>query len=81
MYSAIMCFEIVHTTRTPHPRPTHTHTLTLSAKIVGGFIFGDFNFVEDTVSGMIAIHDSQKSIGKTINIGSGYDVSIEVYHP
>lgn len=36
----------------------------------------DFNFVDDTVSGMIAIHDNDKSIGEVINIGSGYDVGI-----
>ncbi|MTI11388.1 NAD-dependent 4,6-dehydratase LegB [Curvivirga aplysinae] len=36
----------------------------------------DFNFIEDTVSGMIAILDSEKSIGETINIGNGYDISI-----
>ena len=36
----------------------------------------DFNFVEDTVAGMIAILDSDKSIGETINIGSGFEISI-----
>lgn len=36
----------------------------------------DFNFVEDTVSGMIAVLDSEKSIGETINIGSGFEISI-----
>lgn len=36
----------------------------------------DFNFVEDTVAGMIAILDSDKSVGETINIGSGYEISI-----
>ncbi|WP_033068661.1 NAD-dependent 4,6-dehydratase LegB [Thalassospira australica] len=36
----------------------------------------DFNFVKDTVNGMIAILDGEASIGKTINIGSGYEISI-----
>jgi len=36
----------------------------------------DFNFVEDTVAGMIAILDSDKSLGETINIGSGFEISI-----
>ncbi|MBX9845853.1 MAG: NAD-dependent 4,6-dehydratase LegB [Xanthobacteraceae bacterium] len=36
----------------------------------------DFNFVGDTVRGVIAIHDSAKSVGEVINIGSNYEVSI-----
>jgi NAD dependent epimerase/dehydratase len=36
----------------------------------------DFNFVRDTAAGMIAILDSEKSIGETINIGSGYEITI-----
>lgn len=36
----------------------------------------DFNFVEDTVAGMIAVLDNDKSIGETINIGSGFEISI-----
>ena len=36
----------------------------------------DFNFVLDTVAGLIAILDSKKSIGETINIGSGTEISI-----
>jgi NAD dependent epimerase/dehydratase len=36
----------------------------------------DFNFVEDTVAGMIAVLDSGKSVGETINIGSGYEISV-----
>ena len=36
----------------------------------------DFNFVEDTVRGLIAVLESQKSIGEVINIGSGFEVSI-----
>lgn len=36
----------------------------------------DFNFISDTVAGMIAILDSDKSIGETINIGSGFEISV-----
>lgn len=36
----------------------------------------DFNFVEDTVAGMIAVLDSPKSVGETINLGSGFEISI-----
>lgn len=36
----------------------------------------DFNFVKDTVLGMIAILDGQASVGKVINIGSGYEISV-----
>ena len=36
----------------------------------------DFNYVADTVSGMIAILDSDKAVGEVINIGSGYEISI-----
>lgn len=36
----------------------------------------DFNFVADTVSGMIAVLDSERSVGETINIGSGFEISI-----
>lgn len=36
----------------------------------------DFNFVEDTVAGMIAVLDSDKSLGETVNIGSGFEISI-----
>jgi dTDP-glucose 4,6-dehydratase len=36
----------------------------------------DFNFVADTVAGMIAVLDSDQSVGQTINIGSGYEISI-----
>jgi len=36
----------------------------------------DFNFVADTVAGMIAVLDSEKSIGQTINIGSGNEISV-----
>mgnify|MGYP001181148322 CR=1 FL=1 len=36
----------------------------------------DFTYVEDTVNGFIAIANNQKSIGEIINIGSGYEISI-----
>jgi dTDP-glucose 4,6-dehydratase len=36
----------------------------------------DFNFVEDTVSGFIAIAESDKSVGQVINISSNFEVSI-----
>ena len=36
----------------------------------------DFNYVEDTVSGFLAIAKSPRSVGETINIGSGRAVSI-----
>jgi NAD dependent epimerase/dehydratase len=36
----------------------------------------DFNFVADTVAGMIAVLDNENSVGQTINIGSGYEISI-----
>lgn len=36
----------------------------------------DFNFVSDTVAGLIAVLDSDQSIGQVINIGSGHEISI-----
>tara|TARA_B100001778_G_C18605476_1_gene639571 strand:- start:7043 stop:8059 length:1017 start_codon:yes stop_codon:yes gene_type:complete len=36
----------------------------------------DFTYVKDTVQGFISIASSKKSIGETINIGSGYEISI-----
>lgn len=36
----------------------------------------DFNFVADTVSGLIAVLDSANAVGQVINIGSGYEISI-----
>lgn len=36
----------------------------------------DFNFVEDTVRGFIAVAEADESIGEVINIGSNYEVSI-----
>jgi NAD dependent epimerase/dehydratase len=36
----------------------------------------DFNYVEDTVRGFIAVAESDRSIGEVINIGSNYEISI-----
>ena len=36
----------------------------------------DFNFVEDTVSGFLAIGQSESAIGQVINLGSGREISI-----
>jgi len=36
----------------------------------------DFNYVEDTCRGFIALAESDKSIGQTINVGSNYEISV-----
>lgn len=36
----------------------------------------DFCFVDDTVAGFIAIAQSPKTVGETINMGSGFEISI-----
>ncbi|ASK78116.1 NAD-dependent dehydratase [Paraphotobacterium marinum] len=36
----------------------------------------DFNYVEDTCRGFIAIAECDNSIGKTVNIGSNFEISI-----
>ena len=36
----------------------------------------DFNYVEDTCRGLIAIMESENTIGETINIGSNFEISI-----
>lgn len=36
----------------------------------------DFNFVEDTVKGFLAVDKSQKTIGEVVNVGSNFEVSI-----
>lgn len=36
----------------------------------------DFNYVQDTIDGFIAMAESKKSIGQVINIGSNYEISI-----
>lgn len=37
----------------------------------------DFNFVKDVVQGLIKISKSQAAVGETINIGSGFEISID----
>ena len=36
----------------------------------------DFNYVEDTCRGFIALAESEKTVGKTVNIGSNFEISI-----
>ena len=36
----------------------------------------DFSFVADTVSAFVAVAKSEKSVGETINVGSGFEISI-----
>jgi len=36
----------------------------------------DFNFIEDTVSGFIAVGRSDQAIGDVVNIGNGFEISI-----
>lgn len=36
----------------------------------------DFNFVQDTVRGFIAVAESATSVGEVINIGSNYEISV-----
>lgn len=36
----------------------------------------DFNYVKDTVKGFISVAESDASVGKVINIGSNYEISI-----
>ncbi len=36
----------------------------------------DFNFIDDTVNGFIAVAASDKAVGEVINIGSGFEISI-----
>ena len=37
----------------------------------------DFNYVEDTCRGLLAIAESDETIGETINIGSNFEISIQ----
>lgn len=37
----------------------------------------DFSFVDDVVQGFIAASQAQKAIGEVINLGSGFEISIE----
>jgi len=36
----------------------------------------DFNFVQDTVEGFLAVGDSPQTVGEVVNIGSGHEISI-----
>jgi len=36
----------------------------------------DFNFVQDTVDGMIAVLESDAALGEVVNLGSGFEISI-----
>jgi dTDP-glucose 4,6-dehydratase len=36
----------------------------------------DFSFVADTVAGFIAVADSPASVGRVINVGSGFEIAI-----
>lgn len=36
----------------------------------------DFSFVDDTVAGLVAVAESEKTVGRSVNLGTGYDVSI-----
>ncbi|HEX2053865.1 MAG TPA: GDP-mannose 4,6-dehydratase [Actinomycetota bacterium] len=36
----------------------------------------DFNFVEDTVAGFLAVAESDRALGEVVNIGSGREISI-----
>ena len=36
----------------------------------------DFNFVEDTARGLLAVLRSDKAVGEVINLGSGFEISI-----
>jgi NAD dependent epimerase/dehydratase len=36
----------------------------------------DFNYVQDTVSGFLAVAESDRSIGEVINISSNYEISV-----
>jgi len=36
----------------------------------------DFNYIKDTVTGLIAIAESDQSVGEVINIGSNFEISV-----
>ena len=36
----------------------------------------DFNFISDTVDGIISVLEKKESIGEVFNIGNGYEISI-----
>jgi dTDP-glucose 4,6-dehydratase len=37
----------------------------------------DFSYVQDTVNGFIALAESDSAVGATVNLGSGFEISIE----
>ena len=37
----------------------------------------DFTYVDDTVSGILAFKDNEAALGKVINLGTGYEISIK----
>ena len=37
----------------------------------------DFTYVDDTVKGIINVHESSKTVGKVINLGSNFSISIK----
>ncbi|MEA1988087.1 MAG: GDP-mannose 4,6-dehydratase, partial [Pseudomonadota bacterium] len=37
----------------------------------------DFNYVTDTCRGMMAIAQSEQTIGQTVNIGSNFEISVQ----
>jgi NAD dependent epimerase/dehydratase len=37
----------------------------------------DFNYVADTASGFIAVAEEDRAIGEVVNVGSGFEISIE----
>ena len=55
-----------------------TQALTNNKSIKLGALYPtrDFSYIKDTVRGFILAAKSKKSIGETINIGSGYEISI-----
>jgi len=59
--------------------PTIVYQALFREKIELGSLFPkrDFNFVEDVIEGFIKIAESDSSIGKIINIGSGKSISIK----
>lgn len=36
----------------------------------------DFNYVDDTVNGFLAVAESDRSVGEVINVGSGFEITI-----
>jgi NAD dependent epimerase/dehydratase len=56
-----------------------TQTLTGQKQIRLGSVHPtrDFSFVEDTVSGFLAVARAEAAVGEVINIGSGHEISIQ----